>query len=72
MENFVKVIKRAGSNKSKQDGKNFKIVKRACSFIKYFRVACILSCFFLIFQKYPRVLNVGDLAFSVLSALLKC
>ena len=36
--NFLKIIKRAGSNKGEQGGKNGKIVKRACSFIRYLRV----------------------------------
>ena len=38
MEESVKIIKRAGSNKSKQGGKNLEKVKRACSAIRYFRV----------------------------------
>ena len=39
MEKYWKIIKRAGSNKGEQGEKSDKIVKRACSFIRYLRVA---------------------------------
>ena len=42
MEKCWKIIKRAGSNKGDRVEKIGKIVKRACSFIRYLRVPTLL------------------------------